>query len=77
MGSPRGEVGVTELVKQRLSAELASHPSLQARACSFIVDKMRVKQRLLYHKQRDAFIGEVDYGVNFPKETTNEPVLAN
>ncbi|KAH6948060.1 hypothetical protein HPB50_022770 [Hyalomma asiaticum] len=38
---------------------------------------MRVKQRLLYHKQRDAFIGEVDYGVNFPKETTNEPVLAN
>ncbi|KAH7965474.1 hypothetical protein HPB49_008359 [Dermacentor silvarum] len=38
---------------------------------------MRVKQRLLYHTQRDAFIGEVDYGVNFPKETTNEPVLAN
>ncbi|KAH7949904.1 hypothetical protein HPB49_016621 [Dermacentor silvarum] len=38
---------------------------------------MRVKQRLLYHKQRDAFIGDVDYGVNFPKETTNEPVLAN
>ncbi|KAL1420594.1 hypothetical protein MTO96_023991 [Rhipicephalus appendiculatus] len=77
MGSSRGEVGVTELVKQRLSAELASHPSLQARTCSLIVDEMRVKQRLLYHKQRDAFIGEVDYGVNFPKETTNEPVLAN
>ncbi|KAH7974096.1 hypothetical protein HPB49_009834 [Dermacentor silvarum] len=37
---------------------------------------MRVKQRLLYHKQKDAFIGDVDYGVNFPKETTNEP-LAN
>ncbi|KAH7945034.1 hypothetical protein HPB49_004970 [Dermacentor silvarum] len=77
MGSSRGEVGMTELVKQRLSGELASHPSLQARACSLIVDEMRTKQRLLYHKQRDAFIGEVDYGVNFPKETTNEPVLAN
>ncbi|KAH7949443.1 hypothetical protein HPB49_009929 [Dermacentor silvarum] len=77
MGSSRGAVGMTELVKQRLSAELASHPSLHARACSLIVDEMRVKQRLLYHKQRDAFIGEVDYGVNFPKETTNEPVLAN
>ncbi|KAH7965214.1 hypothetical protein HPB49_004707 [Dermacentor silvarum] len=77
MGSSRGEVGMTELVKQRLSAELASHPSLHARACSLIVDQMCVKQRLLYHKQRDAFIGEVDYGVNFPKETTNEPVLAN
>ncbi|KAL1475603.1 hypothetical protein MTO96_037172 [Rhipicephalus appendiculatus] len=77
MGSSRGEVGVTELVKQRLSAELSSRPSLQARTCSLIVDEMRVKQRLLYHKQRDAFIGEVDYGVNFPKETTSEPVLAN
>ncbi|KAH7945188.1 hypothetical protein HPB49_007718 [Dermacentor silvarum] len=61
MGSSRGEVGMTELVNQRLSAELASHPSLHARACSLIVDEMRVKQRLLYHKQRDALIGEVDY----------------
>ncbi|KAH7958428.1 hypothetical protein HPB49_001614 [Dermacentor silvarum] len=75
--SSRGEVGMTELVRQRLPAELASHPSLHARARSLIVDEMRVKQRLLYHKQRDAFIGEVYYGVNFPKETTNEPVLAN
>lgn len=52
MGSSRGEVGVTELVKQRLSAELASRLSLRARACSSIVDEMRVKKRLLYYAQR-------------------------
>ncbi|KAH7938161.1 hypothetical protein HPB49_021014 [Dermacentor silvarum] len=53
--------------------------NLSTRAYEYVrsTDEMRVKQRLLYHKQRDASIGEVDYGVNFPKETTNEPVLAN
>lgn len=53
MGSSRGEVGVTKLVKQRLSAELASRLSLRARTCSSIVDEMRVKKkRLLYYAQR-------------------------
>lgn len=32
---------------------------------------------LLYHKERDTFIFEVDYGGSFYKVTTNEPVLAN
>ncbi|XP_040071857.1 uncharacterized protein LOC120844250 [Ixodes scapularis] len=77
MGSSRGEVGVTDLVKQRLRAELSSYTSSQSRTSSLIIDEMRVKQRLLYVKQRDAFIGEVDYGQGVPVETTDEPVLAN
>ncbi|KAH7953254.1 hypothetical protein HPB49_006464 [Dermacentor silvarum] len=41
---------------------------------------MRVKQRLLYLKQRDAFVGEVDYGDCLPQKLPGkpeEPVLAN
>ncbi|XP_040067999.1 uncharacterized protein LOC120836169 [Ixodes scapularis] len=77
MGSSHGEAGVTNLVKQRLSAEPSSYTSSQSRMCSLIIDEMRVKQRLLYVKQRDAFIGEVDYGQDVPAKTTDEPVLAN
>ncbi|KAH8009746.1 hypothetical protein HPB51_019057 [Rhipicephalus microplus] len=79
-GSSRNEVGVTDLIKQRLSAELASHASSQSQTCSLIVDEMRVKQRLLYLKQRDAFVGEVDYGDCLPQKQPGkpeEPVLAN
>lgn len=44
MGSSRGQVGVTDLVKQRLLAELTSHTTSQSRTCSLIIDEMRVKQ---------------------------------
>ncbi|KAH9368597.1 hypothetical protein HPB48_004052 [Haemaphysalis longicornis] len=53
LGSSRKEVGITGLIKQRLSAELASHTNAQSKTCSLIVDEMKVKQRLLYVKQRD------------------------
>ncbi|KAL1426007.1 hypothetical protein MTO96_003477 [Rhipicephalus appendiculatus] len=42
--------------------------------CTFIVDEMRIKQKLQYNKQQDCFVGHVDMGV------ANEPgeaVLAN
>ncbi|KAH7976056.1 hypothetical protein HPB52_008528 [Rhipicephalus sanguineus] len=62
-----------DLIKQRLSAELASHTSAQSKTCSLIVDEMRVKQRLLYLKQRDAFVGEVDYGDCLPQKQPGKP----
>ncbi|KAH7976578.1 hypothetical protein HPB52_016519 [Rhipicephalus sanguineus] len=73
LSSSRKEVGITDLIKQRLSAELASHTSAQSKTCSLIVDEMRVKQRLLYLKQRDAFVGEVDYGDCLPQKQPGKP----
>ncbi|KAH9368167.1 hypothetical protein HPB48_000821 [Haemaphysalis longicornis] len=72
MGSSRRQVGVTDLVKQRLFAELTFHTTSQSRACSLSLMKIRVKQRLLHVKQRHAFIGEVDYGQCIPEEAADE-----
>ncbi|KAH8032458.1 hypothetical protein HPB51_025911 [Rhipicephalus microplus] len=80
LGSSCKEVGITDLIKQRLSAEPASHTSAQSKTCSLIVDEMRVKQHLVYLKQKDAFVGEVDYGDCLPQKQPGkpeEPVLAN
>lgn len=68
------------MIKQRLSAEHTSHTNAQSKAFLLIVDEMRVKQHLLYLKQRDAFVGEVDYGDCLPQKLPGkpeEPVLAN
>ncbi|KAH7965039.1 hypothetical protein HPB49_002889 [Dermacentor silvarum] len=73
LGSSRKDVGVTDLIKQRLSAELASYTNAQSKTCSLIVDEMRVKPRLLHLKQRDAFVGEVDYGDCSPQKLPGKP----
>lgn len=66
LGSSGGEFGISHLVKERLSAELANYNFPQARMCSLIVDEMSIKQWLLYLKQKDAFIGEIHYGDVLP-----------
>ncbi|KAH9367381.1 hypothetical protein HPB48_010176 [Haemaphysalis longicornis] len=60
LGSASGETGFSDLVKQRLNTELECLQTPQAKVCSLVVDEMRIKQRLEYHKQRDVFLGDVD-----------------
>lgn len=62
MGTTAGEVGFSELVKQRLNTEIKCLGTEQAKICSLITDEMRIKQRLEYHKQRHAFLGNIDMG---------------
>ncbi|KAL1482467.1 hypothetical protein MTO96_033775 [Rhipicephalus appendiculatus] len=46
----------------RLEAELETLDTPQSKVCSLVVDEMRIKQKLIYNKQRDAFVGDVDLG---------------
>ncbi|XP_049266799.1 uncharacterized protein LOC119374049 [Rhipicephalus sanguineus] len=62
LGTTVGEIGFSELVKQRLNAEMECLRAEQAKMCSLVVDEMRIKQRLEYNKQRDVFLGDVDMG---------------
>ncbi|KAH6928050.1 hypothetical protein HPB50_010892 [Hyalomma asiaticum] len=62
IGTVSGEVGFSELVRRRLETELETLDTPQSKVCSLIVDEMRIQQRLLYRKQRDAFVGDVDMG---------------
>lgn len=32
--------------------------------CRLVVDEMRIQQKLEYHKQRDAFVGDVDMSID-------------
>ncbi|KAH8019690.1 hypothetical protein HPB51_021012 [Rhipicephalus microplus] len=77
LGVTTGEVGFTSLVKERLKAELENLSPQQAKVCSLVVDEMRIRQRLQYNKQRDAFVGDVDFGKDCGTPTKGEPVLAN
>ncbi|KAL1477278.1 hypothetical protein MTO96_035860 [Rhipicephalus appendiculatus] len=61
-GSTSGEVGFSQLVRSRLEAELETLDTPQSKVCSLVVDEMRIKQKLVYNKQRDAFVGDVDLG---------------
>ncbi|KAL1477949.1 hypothetical protein MTO96_016928 [Rhipicephalus appendiculatus] len=63
-----GEVGFSQLVRSCLEAELETLDTLQLKVCSLVVDEMRIKQKLLYRKQRDTFVGDVDLGVGEPHE---------
>lgn len=60
LGSSSGEVGFSELVKRRLSAELECLTTPQSKLCSLVVDEMRIRQKLEYQKQQDAFLGDID-----------------
>lgn len=60
IGMTIGEAGFSPLVRCRLETELQSLTAPQSRVCSLVVDEMHIKQKLEYHKQRDAFIGDVD-----------------
>ncbi|KAH8034656.1 hypothetical protein HPB51_000136 [Rhipicephalus microplus] len=62
MGTTAREVGFSELVKQRLNTEIKCLGTEQAKICSLIIDELRIKQRLEYHKQRDAFLEDIDMG---------------
>ncbi|KAH7939556.1 hypothetical protein HPB52_013676 [Rhipicephalus sanguineus] len=46
LGTTVGEIGFSELVKQRLNAEMECLGTEQAEMCSLVVDEMRIKQRL-------------------------------
>ncbi|KAH9383111.1 hypothetical protein HPB48_023846 [Haemaphysalis longicornis] len=62
IGTVSGEVGFSHLVRCRLEVELQGLDTAQSKVCSLIVDEMRIRQKLQYSKQRDAFIGDVDMG---------------
>lgn len=62
IGTVSGEVGFSHLVRCRLEVELQRLDTTQSKVCSLIVDEMRIRQKLQYSKQRDAFIGDVDMG---------------
>lgn len=49
------------MVNCRLQTELESLHSPEAKTCGLVVDEMRIQQKLEYHRQRDAFIGEGDF----------------
>ncbi|KAH7948508.1 hypothetical protein HPB52_023597 [Rhipicephalus sanguineus] len=52
----------TSLLSGNHHEELESSDTPQSKVCDLIVDKMRIRQRLLYHKQRDTFVGDMDMG---------------
>ncbi|KAH7975773.1 hypothetical protein HPB52_005015 [Rhipicephalus sanguineus] len=53
---------------------LQQDPTLvQSKMCSLIVNKMRVKQCLLYLKQRDTFVDKVDYDDCLPQKQPGKP----
>lgn len=60
LGATPGEIGFSQLVKQRLNAEMECLGTGQAKLYSLVVDEIRIKQRLEYNKQRDVFLGDVD-----------------
>ncbi|KAG0419857.1 hypothetical protein HPB47_003833, partial [Ixodes persulcatus] len=68
VGNPTGEVGFSSLVYSRLRTEVENLKTPQSSVCSLVVDEMHIRQRLEYHKQRDAFIGDVDTTLSFMKD---------
>lgn len=64
IGTAAGEVGFSSLLQSRLKTELENLTTPQSKVCSLVVDEMRIRQKLEYHKQRDAFIGDVDMGID-------------
>ncbi|KAH9384431.1 hypothetical protein HPB48_026438 [Haemaphysalis longicornis] len=79
IGAVSGEVGFTELVRCRLETEIQALETPQSKVCSLIVDEMRIRQKLQYHKQRDAFIGDVDMGAELQHlvDSSQDECLAN
>ncbi|KAH9367414.1 hypothetical protein HPB48_004009 [Haemaphysalis longicornis] len=62
IGAVSVEVGFTQLVRCRLETQIQTFETPQSKVCSLLIDEMRIRQKLQYHKQRDAFIGDVDMG---------------
>ncbi|KAL1483734.1 hypothetical protein MTO96_033008 [Rhipicephalus appendiculatus] len=52
--------GCAFLVKTNITEELENLDTPKSKVDGLIVDEMRIQQRLLYHKQRDAFVDDVD-----------------
>lgn len=79
IGAVSGEVGFTELVRCRLETEILALETPQSKVCSLVIDEMRIRQKLQYHKQRDAFIGDVDMGAELQHlvESSQNECLAN
>ncbi|KAH6938438.1 hypothetical protein HPB50_009180 [Hyalomma asiaticum] len=77
-GSTSGDVGFSQLVRCHLEAELEALDTAQSKVCSLVVDEM-IKQKLLYHKQRDAFVRDVDLGpdLEYLAPATENEHLAN
>lgn len=74
IGTTSGETGFSKLVETRLATEAKNLDKPQSRVCSLIVDEMRIKEKLQYHKQRDCFVGHVDVDL---EQNSSSPVLAN
>lgn len=78
VGNPAGEVGFSSLVYSRLRTEVENLKTTQSRVCSLVVDEMHIRQRLEYHKQRDAFVGDVDMSAELGHLVSNyDNSLAN
>lgn len=74
-----GEIGFTNLVRCRLETEILALETPQSKVCSLIIDEMRIRQKLQYHKQRDAFVGNVDMGAELQRliDSSQSDCLAN
>ncbi|KAH7952541.1 hypothetical protein HPB52_023876 [Rhipicephalus sanguineus] len=79
IGTVTGEVGFNDLVRCRLETELQNLDTPQSKVCGLVVDEMRVREKLIYNKQRDAFVGDVDMGPELQHIGPNseDEVLAN
>ncbi|KAH7932917.1 hypothetical protein HPB49_004896 [Dermacentor silvarum] len=79
IGSVSGEVCFAQPVRCRLETELQALCTPQSKVRSLIVDEIRIRQKLEYHKQRDAFVGDVDMGSELEHLTPNSETetLAN
>lgn len=78
-GPITGQVGVTDLVKQRLSMEIQELGPME-RFGSLIIDEMSLSEKLIYDKDHDRFYGHVE--INHMEEPTipaekAKPQLAN
>lgn len=63
---------------QRLQTEIEILDAQQSKVRSLVVEDMRIKQRVQYQKQRDAFVSEVVLGQGFDStEKSSVPVHAD
>ncbi|KAK8763588.1 hypothetical protein V5799_015386 [Amblyomma americanum] len=79
IGTVAGEFGFNDLVRCRLEAELENLETPQSKVCGLVVDEMRIQENLIYNKQRDAFVGDVDMGPELQdiSPSSEDEVLAN
>lgn len=76
MGNVDCDVGISQLVKDRLKAECENLQSTE-KIVSMIANEMAIKERLLYNKASDKFIGIVNTEGIYDSKIGKYPTLAN